>query len=126
LIMRSKDLCHEPFLPFQQAVRLFEAVQELACTRHHATNERLWVHAQRTLEHAACAGAEPRSPGRARKLQYCRLAMTRLAATVVAARCAKLISDEQAARVRADMLVLEDLLVEAAVLRPPPAAVVEK
>src|SRR5689334_3092215 len=123
--MKSKKLTHEPFKPYQQALRLLDAVLEVAQTRHRPTNERLGALATRVLEHAAAAGAEPSGPGRSRMLQYCRVTMAKLAAVVVAAHRRKLISDAQAEDAREQMLVMEGLLQESADSRPPRSPAVD-
>src|SRR5579859_5403991 len=119
--MKSRNLSHEPFPPFRQARRLIENVCELAQTTSRATNERLIFHAQRVLEHAAGAAIQRTNPARSQALQYCHVAMAKLAAMVVAASCARLISDEQAADTREEMLVLEDLISVARSSSSPPA-----
>src|SRR3954452_25339388 len=98
--MKSEQLTHEPFPPFPQAVRLLQTIQALARTDDRSMNETLIRHARRVLEHAASAGADATRPRRAATLQYCRIRMAKLAAWLVAARCANLISEEQATEAR--------------------------
>jgi hypothetical protein len=120
--MNSTNLCHERFPPFRQATRLYETVLDLARTRHRATNERLVLYAERVLVHAASAGVEASGPARGRTLHYCQIALTKLAALVLAAKCAQLVTDEQAANTREQMLKLEGLISEATSSRSPPVA----
>jgi hypothetical protein len=120
--MENRNLSHERFPPFRQATRLYETVLELAQTRRRATNERLALYAERVLVHAASAGVEHSRPARARTLHYCQIALAKVAALVLAAQCARLITDEQAANAREQMLALEGLISDATPSSSSPAA----
>ena len=115
---KKMSLTHEVFVPFEEALRVYDAALELATTDRRLINERLVAHAMRMVDHVGCAGAESPGPARRRMLHYGRLSMTRLATTVEAARRARLISSEDAGRVHALMLALEDALSSAASEKP--------
>jgi hypothetical protein len=108
--MKKINLAHEVFNPYLLAVRVSDLVYSLAETERHSMNERLINHAHSLLEHAGCASTERSKPAQARRIQYARLALTKLATIVDAAKRMKLITVADAAEVRVELLRLEEML----------------
>jgi hypothetical protein len=123
--MNPTQLAHEPCLFYDQASRLYDTIIEMATTSRSLINDRLWKHAERLLEHVACATTKEAGPWQRRIAQYARLALTKLAVTVDAARRASLISKQQAARAHSLMVVLEQKLIQMATDKAPQAPPVQ-